>query len=72
MGYRLDLRDGKREEAAGYIKAGYKPVDWLTLNGGLRYSHMWSQDRSDPAVKLPEMDYSTAAFREGALVLLLV
>ncbi len=61
----LDLRDGKREEAAGYIKAGYKPVDWLTLNGGLRYSHMWSQDRSDPAVKLPEMDYSTAAFREG-------
>jgi hemoglobin/transferrin/lactoferrin receptor protein len=26
---------------------------------------MWSQDRSDPAVKLPEMDYSTAAFREG-------
>jgi len=61
----LDLRDGKREEAAGYIKAAYKPVEWLTLNGGLRYSYMWSEDRSDPAVKLPEMDYSMAAVKQG-------
>lgn len=61
----LDLRDGKREEAATYIKAAYKPVDWLTLNGGLRYSYMWSKDRSNPTVILPEMDYSMAAVKEG-------
>ena len=61
----LDLRDGKREEAATYIKAAYKPVDWLTLNGGLRYSYMWSKDRSNPTVVLPEMDYAMAAVKEG-------
>lgn len=33
---------GEREEASGFAKAAYKPVDWLTLNAGLRYSHYWS------------------------------
>lgn len=63
--YMIDLRDGKREEVATYVKAVYKPVDWLTLNGGLRYSHMWSQDRSNPTNRLPEIDYGSATFKEG-------
>ncbi|MGU3495080.1 TonB-dependent receptor domain-containing protein [Xanthobacteraceae bacterium A53D] len=42
-------RDGQRQEAAAFTKVAYKPVDWLTLNGGLRYAHFWSEDRSIPA-----------------------
>lgn len=61
----LDLRDGKRQEAASYIKTAYKPVDWLTLNGGLRYSHMWSQDRSVKKSDHPDMSYGTARLKEG-------
>ncbi|WP_411037335.1 TonB-dependent receptor domain-containing protein [Shinella sp. BYT-45] len=41
----LNLRDARREEAASFVKAAYTPVDWLTLNGGIRYSHYWSKDR---------------------------
>lgn len=41
-------RDAIRHEVAAYTKAAYKPVDWLTVNGGLRYSHFWSKDRFDP------------------------
>ncbi len=41
-------RDGTRQEVAGFGKLAYKPVDWLTLKSGLRYSHDWSLDRSTP------------------------
>lgn len=44
----LTPRDGIRHEAAGFVKAAYKPVDWLTLSSGLRYSHFWTKDRFDP------------------------
>ncbi|MDR6285969.1 hemoglobin/transferrin/lactoferrin receptor protein [Methylopila jiangsuensis] len=44
----LDPRDAVRNEAAGFVKSSFKPVDWLTLNGGLRYTHFWSKDRNDP------------------------
>ncbi len=42
----IPSRNGNREEVAGFGKVAYKPVEWLTLNGGLRYSHYSSQDRS--------------------------
>lgn len=42
----IPTRNGSREEVAGYGKVSYKPVDWLTLKTGLRYSHYWSHDRS--------------------------
>ncbi len=42
----IPSRDGTRQEIAGFGKVAYKPVDWLTLNGGLRYSHYSSLDRS--------------------------
>ncbi|WP_428029132.1 TonB-dependent receptor domain-containing protein [Ancylobacter sp.] len=42
----LNLRDAAREEAAVFSKVAYQPLDWLTLNAGLRYSHYWSDDRS--------------------------
>lgn len=44
----LTPRDAIRHEGAAFAKAAYKPVDWLTLNGGLRYSHYWVEDRFDP------------------------
>ncbi|WP_427789879.1 TonB-dependent receptor domain-containing protein [Brevundimonas diminuta] len=40
-------RDGFRHEVAGFAKGAYTPRDWLTLNGGLRYAHYWSEDRFD-------------------------
>ncbi|MBX8812625.1 TonB-dependent receptor [Ochrobactrum sp. MR34] len=61
----LDLRDGTRKEAAAYIKTSYKPVDWLTVNGGLRYSHMWSRDRSRTKYVHPDMVYGKARFKQG-------
>lgn len=45
----LNLRNAERHEAAGFGKVAYKPVDWLTLNGGLRYGHSWSSDRRTKA-----------------------
>ncbi|QUS39441.1 TonB-dependent heme/hemoglobin receptor family protein [Tardiphaga alba] len=42
-------RDGERHEAATFTKVAYNPVDWLTLNGGLRYSMSRSHDRAIPA-----------------------
>ena len=56
----LDLRDGTREEAAAYVKTAYKPVDWLTVNGGMRYTHMWSRDRSRTKMVHPDMVYGKA------------
>lgn len=44
----IPSRDGTRQEIAGFGKVAYKPIDWLTLKSGLRYSHDWSQDRSMP------------------------
>ena len=45
----LNLRDANREEAAIFASAAYKPLNWLTLNGGLRYTHFWSNDRRTKA-----------------------
>lgn len=42
----IPSRNGSKEEVAGFGKVAYKPIDWLTLNAGLRYSHYRSQDRS--------------------------
>jgi len=42
----IPTRNGTRQETGGFGKVAYKPVDWLTLNGGLRYSRYSSLDRS--------------------------
>lgn len=44
----IKLREGNRQEAAGYGKLSWEATDWLTLNGALRYQHYWSEDRSPP------------------------
>ena len=49
------LRDGKREEAAGYGKLGWEATSWLTINSGLRYMRYHSQDRS-PLQNIPVED----------------
>jgi hemoglobin/transferrin/lactoferrin receptor protein len=41
----LNLRDARRDEAGAFTKAAYKPWDWLTLNGGLRFSDYRMEDR---------------------------
>jgi hemoglobin/transferrin/lactoferrin receptor protein len=41
--------DGSRHETAGFVRAAYTPIDWLTLNGGLRYSHVWLNSRKATA-----------------------
>lgn len=41
----LNLRDAERNEVGTFVKAAYKPFDWLTLNGGLRYAHYDIEDR---------------------------
>ncbi|MEN2978152.1 TonB-dependent receptor [Tistrella bauzanensis] len=56
----LDLRDGSRQEAAGFVKAAWQPIDWLTVNGGLRYQHFWSEDRNEPELARPSYDYDNA------------
>lgn len=40
----IPSREGKRDEVGAFGKAAYKPVDWLTLNAGLRYSRYWAED----------------------------
>ncbi|RDV03408.1 TonB-dependent receptor domain-containing protein [Undibacter mobilis] len=42
----IPTRDGTRSESGFFGKVAYKPVDWLTLNGGLRYSRSTSLDLS--------------------------
>ena len=40
-------RDGWRKESSGFTSLEWKPIDWLTLNGGLRYSHFKTWDDTD-------------------------
>ena len=46
--YLASVRDGERREAAAFGKLEWQLRDWLTVNGGLRYQHFWSKDRSSP------------------------
>lgn len=52
----LNLRDAYRDELGLFTKAAYKPVDWLTLNTGLRYSHYWSHDRRTEANSVEQLN----------------
>lgn len=42
----LTYRDGTRREIGVFVKGAWQPLDWLTLNAGLRYQHFWSKDRT--------------------------
>lgn len=41
----LKLPNISRDETAVFAKTSYKPIDWLTLNAGLRYTHFESHNR---------------------------
>ncbi|HEV7309259.1 TonB-dependent receptor [Ensifer sp.] len=56
----LDLRDGTRQEAAAFTKAAWQATDWLTVNGGLRYQHYWTEDRNAPEQPRQEYVYDTS------------
>ncbi|WP_199553400.1 TonB-dependent receptor domain-containing protein [Sandaracinobacteroides hominis] len=45
----LNVRDARREEIAAFAKLSYTPLEWLAVNGGLRYAHYWSEDRRTDA-----------------------
>ncbi|SEB35509.1 hemoglobin/transferrin/lactoferrin receptor protein [Nitratireductor aquibiodomus] len=36
---------GNKKELGAFVKANWKPIDWLTVDGGLRYDHYWTQDK---------------------------
>ncbi|EMC2290391.1 TonB-dependent receptor [Salmonella enterica] len=40
-------REGRRNEASGFALLEWRPIDWLTLNGSLRYSRFETQDETD-------------------------
>lgn len=40
------FRDAKREETSAYVALSYRPSDWLTINGGLRYAQFETNDRN--------------------------
>lgn len=42
----LQSRDGWRREASAFVAAEWGPLDWLTLNGSLRYTHTHSYDNN--------------------------
>ncbi|MEL4392673.1 TonB-dependent receptor [Shewanella algae] len=44
-------RDGWRKEASGFTALEWKPFDWLTLNGSIRYSHFETLDKGYPSAK---------------------
>lgn len=58
----IPSRNGTRQEIGGFGKLAYKPVEWLTLNSGLRYSHYWNLDRN-PQGTLSDTQYNTQPSR---------
>lgn len=49
LGGWFNTRDATRKEGALFTKAEYQPLDWLIVNGGLRYAHYQTHDRDDTA-----------------------
>lgn len=43
-GWRMFPRAGRRQEGEGYLNLEWRPVDFLTLNAGVRYSRYWAFD----------------------------
>ncbi|MDV3435484.1 TonB-dependent receptor [Stenotrophomonas sp. C2852] len=43
-GWRMFPRAGRRQEGEGYLTLEWRPVDFLTLNAGVRYSRYWAFD----------------------------
>lgn len=70
----IPARNGSRQEIGGFGKVAYKPVDWLTLNGGLRYSHYSSLDRSvivnNPLTVNPQPSHENSGYSPSAGVVL--
>ncbi len=45
-GWRMFPRAGRRQEGEGYLTLEWRPVEFLTLNAGVRYSRYWAFDDS--------------------------
>ncbi|WP_244423595.1 TonB-dependent receptor [Nitratireductor pacificus] len=56
---------GNKKEFAAFVKADWKPLDWLTVDGGLRYSYYKTEDDRPDA---PSARYKNAGTRsDGGL-----
>ncbi|WP_343805468.1 TonB-dependent receptor [Paenochrobactrum glaciei] len=56
-------RDGWRKEGSGYISGEWKPLDWLKLDAGLRYTKTHSYDRKPIQDPKPDENYDTAPWQ---------
>ena len=56
-------RDGWRKEGSGYINGEWKPLDWLKLDAGLRYTKTHSYDRKPIQDPTPDENYDTAPWQ---------
>ncbi|WP_374833111.1 TonB-dependent receptor [Paenochrobactrum pullorum] len=56
-------RDGWRKESSGYISGEWKPLDWLKLDAGLRYTKTHSYDRKPIQDPKPDENYDTAPWQ---------
>jgi len=66
-------RTGSRKEASGFTSLEWKPIDWLTFNGGVRYSHFESLDegvRDNAGQLLPNFERSSGGWSPSASLLI--
>lgn len=62
-GWRMYPRAGRRQEGEGYLTLEWRPVDFLTLNAGVRYSRYWAFD--DFLQAHPELQTTSIVPREA-------
>lgn len=58
-----EARNGWRKEGSGYINGEWKPLDWLKLDAGLRYTKTHSYDRKPIQDPTPDENYDTAPWQ---------
>lgn len=61
----LKVRNGTREEAAAFVKAKWDLTDWLTVDGSLRYQHLWTKDRTEGDPTLTADDFHGQSLSVG-------
>lgn len=63
IGTNVAPRDGERWEASTFVNAGWQALDWLKLDGGLRYHRFESRNNAagntDPVQNDDALDYSS-------------
>ncbi|WP_369038932.1 TonB-dependent receptor [Stenotrophomonas maltophilia] len=69
-GWRMYPRAGRRQEGEGYLSLEWRPVEFLTLGAGLRYSRYWAFDdflQDHPELLTTSVGSREARYRVNAL-----